>query len=124
MFNKKGKKNWLFCDGYLPPHGENPDFQGHEALMITNITKKDAKITLDFIFENKEPICGIPVELKSMRTIGIRLDLLEKDGKPLLTESEQYTVWVKSNVKVCACFGRLDVRQTNMAYYSVEGYAF
>ena len=39
-------------------------------------------------------------------------------------ESVQYTVWVKSDVPVCACFGRLDVRQTNMAYYSVEGYSF
>ena len=41
-----------------------------------------------------------------------------------LGESVQYTVWVKSDVPVCACFGRLDVRQNNMAYYSVEGYSF
>ena len=32
--------------------------------------------------------------------------------------------WVKSNVPICACFGRLDVRQVNMSYYSVEGYSF
>ena len=29
-----------------------------------------------------------------------------------------------SSVPICACFGRLDVRQTNMAYYSLSGYAF
>ena len=34
---KNGKKNWVFCDGDLPPHGDNPDFLGHEALMITNV---------------------------------------------------------------------------------------
>jgi len=48
---------------------------------------------------------------------------LGKDGL-VLGESVQYTVWVKSDVPICACFGRLDVRQTNMSYYSVEGYAF
>ena len=42
----------------------------------------------------------------------------------MLGESVQYTVWVKSSIPICACFGRLDVRQTNMAYYSVEGYSF
>ena len=26
---KYGKKNWVFCDGDLPPAGDNPDFQGH-----------------------------------------------------------------------------------------------
>lgn len=46
----KGKKNWVFCDGYLPPHGDNPDFQGHEALMLTNLTNKRANITLTLIF--------------------------------------------------------------------------
>ena len=40
------------------------------------------------------------------------------------TLDEIYTVWVKSDVPICARFGRLDVRQTNMAYYSVEGYSF
>ena len=45
----------------------------------------------------------------------------EKNFK--LEESVQYTLWAKSDVPICACFGRLDVRQTNMAYYSVEGYS-
>ena len=34
---EKGKRNWVFCDGYLPPHGDDPAFQGHEALMLTNL---------------------------------------------------------------------------------------
>ena len=50
-----GKKNWVFCDGDLPPHGDNPEFLGHEALMITNVSKKDAKIRIKILFEDKEP---------------------------------------------------------------------
>ncbi len=121
---EKGKRNWVFCDGYLPPHGDNPDFEGHEALMITNLNKEDAEIELTFIFEDKEPVGDIRVKLCGMRTTCIRLDKPLGDAKFTLGESVQYTVWVKSDIPVCACFGRLDVRQTNMAYYSVEGYSF
>ena len=45
-----GKKNWVFCDGYLPPHGDNLDFEGHEALMLTNLNDEKATIELSFIF--------------------------------------------------------------------------
>ena len=119
-----GKKNWVFCDGYLPPHGNDPEFEGHEALMITNLNKEKAKIELTFVFEDKDPWDGIFVELDGMRTTCIRLDKPLGDKGLMLGEAVQYTVWVKSDIPVCACFGRLDVRQTNMAYYSVEGYSF
>ena len=122
---EKGKLNWVFCDGYLPPKGDNPAFEGHEALMMTNLNEEKANIELVFIFEEKDPIGGITVELGGMRTHCVRLDMLKNaEGGPLLGEAEQYTVWVKSDVPICACFGRLDVRQVNMAYYSVEGYSF
>ena len=121
---KIGKKNWVLCDGYLPPKGDNPDFEGHEALMITNVNKEKAEIELTFVFEDKEPVSGIFLTLDGMRTTSLRLDKPIGEKKLMLGESVQYTVWVKSTVPVCACFGRLDVRQTNMAYYSVEGYSF
>ena len=121
---EKGKKNWVFCDGYLPPHGDDPAFEGHEALMLTNLNDKPAKIELTFLFEDKDPESGIFVDLAGMRTTCIRLDKPLGERGLMLGESVQYTVWVKSDLPICACFGRLDVRQTNMAYYSVEGYSF
>ncbi len=121
---KKGKKNWVFCDGYLPPHGDNPEFEGHEALMLTNLNGKKAKIELVFVFEDKAPEKVTIVELDGMRTTCIRLDKPIGEKGLMIGEAVQYTVWVKSNIPICACFGRLDVRQTNMAYYSVEGYSF
>lgn len=120
----KGKKNWIFCDGYLPPKGDNPEFEGHEALMLTNLGNKKATINLTFIFEDKEPETGVVVELDGMRTTCVRLDKPMGEKGLMLGESVQYTVWVKSDRPICACFGRLDVRQSNMSYYSVEGYAF
>lgn len=119
-----GKKNWVFCDGYLPPKGDNPEFEGHEALMLTNLNSKKASVELTFVFEDREPVGGIFYEIEGMRTMCIRLDKPMGDMNFTLDESVQYTVWVKSTTPVCACFGRLDVRQTNMSYYSVEGYSF
>ena len=121
---ERGKKNWVFCDGYLPPHGDNPEFEGHEALMLTNLNDEQAHRELVFVFEDKDPIGDITVELDGMRTTCIRLDKPLGKNALMLGEAVQYTVWVKSDIPICACFGRLDVRQTNMAYYSVEGYSF
>ena len=121
---EKGKKNWVFCDGYLPPKGDNPEFEGHEALMLTNLNDEKAEIELVLIFEDKAPEGGIFVTLDGMRTTCVRMDKPLGDKGLQLGVSEQYTVWVKSNVPICACFGRLDVRQVNMSYYSVEGYSF
>jgi len=121
---KKGKKNWVFCDGYLPPLGDNPDFEGHEAVMLTNLNSKPVKIELTFIFEDKEPESGIFVELDGMRTTCVRLDKPLGPQKLQLGESVQYTLWLKSDRPICACFGRLDVRQPNLSYYSVEGFTF
>ncbi|MBQ7094476.1 MAG: sensory rhodopsin transducer, partial [Clostridia bacterium] len=53
-----GKNNWVFCDGYLPPKGNNPEFEGHEALMLTNPNKDKAKIELTLVFEDKDPVDG------------------------------------------------------------------
>ena len=120
---QQGKKNWVFCDGDLPPQGDNPDFQGHEALMITNVTKKDAHIRIKVLFEDKPPFDAVTLELKGERTTCLRMD------KPIGNENYQipfgqYALHIISDVPVCACFGRLDVRQVNMAYYSQSGYAF
>ena len=121
---EKGKKNWVFCDGYLPPHGDDPAFEGHEALMITNLNNEPAAIELNLIFEDREPETGIRYTLDGMRTMCIRLDQPLGPKSLVLGEAVQYTVWVSSDVPVCACFGRLDVRQSNMSYYSVAGYSF
>ena len=118
-----GKKNWVFWT-VTPPHGDDPAFQGHEALMMTNLNEEKAEIELTFIFEDREPESGIKLTLEGMRTTSLRLDKPLGEQGLMLGESVQYTVWVKSSVPICACFGRLDVRQANMAYYSVEGYAF
>lgn len=118
-----GKKNWVFCDGDLPPAGNNPDFPGHEALMITNVSDVDANIRIKILFVDQPPYDKITMELKAERTSCLRLDHpIGNEGYQI--PFGQYAVHVISDVPVVACFGRLDVRQNNMAYYSLAGYGF
>ena len=99
---EKGKKNWVFCDGYLPPHGDNPEFEGHEALMLTNLNDETAHIELTLVFEDRDPERGICVTLDGMRTTCLRLDQPLGEQKFQLGEAVQYTVWVKSDLPICA----------------------
>ena len=46
---ENGKRNWVFCDGYLPPHGNDPEFEGHEALGEKFVTRKSARYAHSYI---------------------------------------------------------------------------
>ena len=79
-----GKRNWVFCDGDLPPAGDNPEFQGHEALMITNVGNEDAHIRIKVLCEDKPAYDQITLDLNAERTTCLRLD------KPI--GKEQYQI--------------------------------
>ena len=117
----QGRKHWIFSDGDLPPAGDQEPL-GHEALMVVNLNRKPAQLKLEVLFEDREPVRDIALRVDGERVRCFRLD------KPL-GESRyripfgQYALVVHSDLPVVAVFGRLDVRQANMAYYSVAGFA-
>ena len=118
----KGKKHWIFADGDMPPAGDTEPF-GHEALMIVNTGDAAVNCELTFYFEETEPKEGIIIEVGGRRVRCVRLD------HPLGTEGYklplgQYALEVNASNPVVAVFGRLDVRQTNLAYYPVQGFSF
>lgn len=117
-----GKKNWLFCDGDLPPSGDS-DPIGHESLMLFNMTSQDADIIIDVFFEDREPVKGISVKLYAERVKCLRLDKPIGEQKYQIPKG-QYALAVHSTVDIVAAFGRLDVQQPNMSYYSVQGYSY
>ena len=117
-----GQKIWVFADGDLPPAGDREPF-GHEALMVVNLNKKPASLRLEILFEDKEPVRDIRLEVGAERVRCIRLDKQLGDQNFKIPFG-QYALVVRSDVPVVAVFGRLDVRQANLAYYSVAGYSF
>lgn len=122
MGQENGKRNWVFSDGDLPPSGDKEPL-GHEALMITNLNTEDAMLSVDILFEDREPKKGIKLALGGERVMCIRLDRpFGEEGYSI--PKGQYSLVLHSNVPVVAVFGRLDVRQPNMSYYSVQGYGY
>lgn len=115
-----GKKTWVFADGDLPPRGEEEPF-GHEALMITNCTKRAAHIRLSVLFSDREPEEGLELTVPAMRVNCFRLDgpIGEKGCR---IPFGQYALVLESDQPVAAVFGRLD-RRKDVSYYSVAGYA-
>lgn len=117
-----GARIWYFPDGYLPEKvGEGP-MEAHEALMLLNTNATPAEVSLDFYFENREPVKNIPVNVAAERVLALRLDHPRDIGGLEIPPLVQYAIRVRSNVPIVALFGRLDTTQTNMAYYSPAGF--
>lgn len=118
----KGQKNWVFADGDMPPAGDREPF-GHEALMVVNLNAKKAEMSIDILFEDREPVKGIIQTLEGERAICMRLDKPIGDRKYLIPKG-QYALALHSDVPVVAVFARFDVRQPNLSYYCVQGYSY
>lgn len=122
MSQEKGQRNWVFADGDLPPAGDNEPL-GHEALIVVNMNNEKAELSMDILFEDKEPVKGVTYTLDGERVFCFRLDKEIGDQKYKIPKG-QYALALHSNVPVIAVFGRLDVRQANLSYYSVQGYSY
>ncbi len=115
-----GKKIWVFADGDLPPQGTEEPL-GHEALMVVNNGTVDAEITLELLFEDKDPVDGIHLHVPAKRVNCFRMDFPVGDEKFEIPKG-QFAVILKSNVPVVALYGRLD-RRKDMAYYPIAGFS-
>jgi len=118
--SKEGHYVWVIPDGDLPPAGKGK-LKGHEALIILNTSEKDVKIELEVFFEDKKPDKKIKLFVPAERVKCFRLDKPLGDSKYKIPFG-QYALRVKSNVPVIVQFGRLDVRQPNLAYYCTMAY--
>lgn len=124
---KTGSKVWIFPDGDIPPRDpydpalKNAETHGHESLVIVNTGDEPAEITLSVFFTDQEP-WRIPLpELGARRVVCHRTD------EPLGAERRQipavqYALMLESSQPVVAQLGRMDIRQTNLAYYTVLGH--
>lgn len=118
----EGARKWFVPDGYLPPKGCG-DMEGHEALMLLNTAEEDARVYIDIYYEDVDPVIGIETIVKGQRVRCIRMDHPEELGGHVIPILTQYALRIRSDRKIIAQFGRLDVTQNNMAYYGCMPYA-
>lgn len=121
MNSQEGHKTWVIPDGWLPPAGGDGDLINHESLMIMNTGRKKAQIKVDIYFDDRDPVRDLPLTVEAERIRAIRLDSPEELGFKL-PRATQYALRIKSDVKVIVQYGRMDVRQANLAYYGTMAY--
>jgi hypothetical protein len=118
-----GAKLWIFPDGYLPARGEGNQYVGHDCVCILNTGLEIAECSLDFYFEDREPVLGVPVTVGAQRSLHLRLDKPEQLGGYALPRETPYSLRLTSSVALVAQYSRLDVTQPNMAFLSSLGYS-
>lgn len=120
--NGLGKKCWLIPDCELPHEGEGI-MKGHESVIVVNDSDTDAKIKVTVFFTEDEPYDEIEWEVKKGRVRCFRMNKKEDMSGFEVPYETQYAMKLESNCNIVVQYGRLDNRQTNLAYYTTLGYA-
>jgi hypothetical protein len=109
-----GHTTWYIPDGYLSPNApelEENALISHEAVCVLNVTGHDARVTMTFYFEDREPIRDVQSVVPAERTLHIRLDKPEMLGGAQIPIGVPYAIRVESNVPIIVQHSRMDVTQ-------------
>ncbi len=109
-----GARVWIVPDAYLPDPGTD-ELQGHEAICLLNTGTVAAHVTLDFYFEDREPIRNVSLTLGAERTWHVRLDDPKSLGGVELPRLVPYALRVTSDANIVVQYSRLDTTQVNLA---------
>ncbi|BBI36537.1 sensory rhodopsin transducer [Cohnella abietis] len=120
MENSNGKLQWVFPDCELPPPGESL-LKGHESIIVLNMNDDLASIEMTLFYSDRDPIKLAPSLVEASRVRCYRLDNPEDMGGYVVPKETQYAVKLVSNVPVVVQYGRLDTRQSDMAFYTTMG---
>ena len=112
-----GKNNWIIPDCELPPPGEGV-LKGHESVIVVNDSDEVAKIKVTVFFVDKEPYEDIEWTVEPKRVRCFRMNNLEDMSGFAVPLETQYAMKLESSAPIVVQYGRLDNRQTNLAYYT------
>ena len=117
-----GKKEWIIPDCELPPEGEGV-LKGHESVIIANDSDIDAEIFVKLLFTDRDAYTDIKWTVSKNRVKCFRMNNLSDMCGFSVPKETQYAMKISSNTPIVVQYGRLDNRQTNLAYYTTLGYA-
>ena len=104
-----GKRHWFVPDAYLPDAGPLPDGSvSHEAACLLNVGDEEARVTLTFYFEDRDPLGPVELRLAARRTWHVRLDDPGQLGGLELPRGVPYAYAAESDVPVVLQHSRLD----------------
>ncbi|MGI8541745.1 MAG: sensory rhodopsin transducer [Rubrobacteraceae bacterium] len=111
----EGARVWLIPDGFIPEESSGSQ-ESHEAICVLNASERDAKVSISFYFEDREPIKDVPVEVPAERTRHIRTEGVE------VPRGVPYAVRVESDVPITVQHSRMDATQTALSLMTAMAY--
>ncbi len=116
-----GKKDWIIPDCELPPEGEGV-LKGHESVIVVNDSDEKAVIKVKLYFADKEAYENIVWEVEPQRVKCFRMNNKDDMCDYVVPLETQYAMKLESTQPIVVQYGRLDNRQTNLAYYTTLAY--
>lgn len=119
-----GALTWLIPDAYLAaPADDDEAMKNHEAVCILNVSPDDARLKIDFYFEDHAPVENIEITVPAKRCPHIRLDKKEQIGGCEIPFDVPYGMRIRSDVPIVVQYsrmyasgGRIDSVITTIAY--------
>lgn len=113
---------WYIPDCYWPEESAPGAYPSHEAICVLNTGEKDARLTITFYFQDREPVtaqsfCG------ARRTHHVRLDkLADAAGNALLPRGVPYAAVLESDAPVIAQYSRCDSSHPSVTLMTTMAY--
>ena len=120
--NGLGKKLWIIPDCELPEAGEGV-LKGHESVIVVNDNDKDVTIKVTLYFADKDAYKDITWTVGSERVRCFRMNNPDDMSGFIVPFDTQYAMKLEADGNIVVQYGRLDNRQTNLAYYTTLGYS-
>lgn len=123
-----GSNVWVFPDGEIPPRDpydpalKNGGSHGHESLVILNTGSQAVHPNLNVYFSDRDPWQISLGEIPARRVTCYRTDEPLGEEHVQIPSEVQYALVVECDGPVVAQLGRMDIRQPNLAYYTVMGF--
>ncbi len=117
-----GKKQWLIPDCELPQEGEGV-LKGHESVIVVNDNEFDVSVAVTLYFTDRDCHEDIHWTVGAKRVRCFRMNNLQDMCGFEVPYDTQYAMKLSADGNIVVQYGRLDNRQTNLAYYTTLGYA-
>jgi hypothetical protein len=112
----EGASVWLVPDGFIPEESSGSQVS-HEAICVLNTSAEEARLSISFYFEDREPVKDVAVTVGAERTRHIRTDSLDGAEIP---RGVPYAIRIESSVPVqCS---RMDTTQPALSLMTAMSY--
>ncbi len=114
----EGARVWLVPDGFIP-EGSTGAHESHEAICVLNTSGEQARLSISFYFEERDPLKDVVVIVPPERTRHIRTDKIAGVEIP---RGVPYAVRVESSVPVTVQCSRMDTTQAALSLMTAMAY--